>query len=163
LASAGIRVVCLEEVDVVDPRPYPHWRDDWELHRHTDWSAEPNVRRLAHDYPVNDEASPISPLMFNAVGGSHIHWSARFPRVRRWDFRGKSLDGGADDWPVDYAALEPYFDLNDRMMGGAGMTGDPAYPPKSARQTPPLPLHTLRGTIARGRDLLGGHRGSSDT
>src|SRR5262249_56057803 len=63
LASAGIRVVCLEQGDWVEPGAYPHWRDDWELHRHTDWSAEPNVRRLTQDYPVNDAASPISPLM----------------------------------------------------------------------------------------------------
>src|SRR5262245_16466512 len=163
LASAGIRVVCLEQGDWVEPGAYPHWRDDWELHRHTDWSAEPNVRRLAQDYPVNDEASPISPLMFNAVGGSTIHWSAHFPRFRPSDFRVKSLDGVADDWPVDYAALEPYFDLNDRMMGVAGMTGDPAYPPKPARQTPPIPLDTLGVTIARGFDRLGWHWWPSDS
>src|SRR4029453_4987179 len=133
---------------------YPHWRDDWELHRHTDWSAEPNDRRLAQDYPVNDAASPIAPLMFNAVGGSTIHWSAHFPRFRPSDFRVQSLDGVADDWPIDYATLERYFDLNDRMMGVAGVTGDPAYPPKSARQTPPIPLDTLGVTMARGFDRL---------
>src|SRR5439155_1142466 len=67
LAGAGIGVVCLEQGDWVDPRAYPHWRTDWELHRNTDWSAEPNVRRLPQDYPVNDTASSISPLMYNAV------------------------------------------------------------------------------------------------
>ena len=81
--------------------------------------------------------------MYNAVGGSTIHWSAHFPRFRPSDFRVRSLDGVADDWPIDYATLEPYFDLNDRMMGVAGITGDPAYPPKSPRQTPPIPLDTL--------------------
>jgi choline dehydrogenase-like flavoprotein len=163
LASAGIRVVCLEQGDWVEPLAYPHWRADWELHRHTDWSAEPNVRRLAQDYPVNDAASPISPLMFNAVGGSTIHWSAHFPRFRPSDFRVRSLDGVADDWPIDYAALEPHFDLNDRMMGVAGMTGDPAYPPKSARQTPPIPLDTLGVTMARGFERLGWHWWPSDS
>jgi choline dehydrogenase-like flavoprotein len=66
LAGAGIGVVCLEQGDWVDARAYPHWRPDWELHRQTDWSAEPNVRRLPQDYPVNDRASPISPLMYTA-------------------------------------------------------------------------------------------------
>ena len=75
----------------------------------------------------------------------------------------RSLDGVADDWPIDYAALEPYFDLNDRMMGVAGMTGDPAYPPKSPRQTPPIPLDTLGITIARGFDRLGWHWWPSDS
>ena len=150
LARAGIGVVCLEQGDWVDPRAYPHWRADWELHRHTDWSAEPNVRRLPQDYPVNDAGSPIAPLMFNAVGGSTIHWSAHFPRFHPSDFRVRSLDGVADDWPIDYATLEPFFDLNDRMMGVAGLAGDPAYPPKSPRQTPPVPLGTLGATMARG-------------
>jgi choline dehydrogenase-like flavoprotein len=163
LSRAGIGVVCLEQGDWVDPRAYPHWRADWEIHRHTDWSPEPNVRRLRQDYPVNDTASPIAPLMYNAVGGSTIHWSAHFPRFRPSDFRVRTLDGVADDWPIDYATLEPYFDLNDRMMGVAGITGDPAYPPKSPRQTPPIPLDTLGITMARGFDRLGWHWWPSDS
>jgi choline dehydrogenase-like flavoprotein len=163
LAGAGISVVCLEQGDWVDARAYPHWQADWELHRSTDWSPEPNVRRLAQDYPVNDQASVISPLMYNAVGGSTIHWSAHFPRFRPSDFRVRSLDGVADDWPIDYATLEPYFDLNDQMMGVAGITGDPAYPPKSPRQTPPIPLDTLGLTIAGGFDRLGWHWWPSDS
>jgi hypothetical protein len=79
LARAGIGVVCLKQGDWVDPHAFPHWRVDWELHRNTDWSPEPNVRRLPQDYPVNDAGSPISPLMYNAVGGSTVHWSAHFP------------------------------------------------------------------------------------
>jgi choline dehydrogenase-like flavoprotein len=82
LARAGIGVVCLKQGDWVDPHAFPHWRVDWELHRNTDWSPEPNVRRLPQDYPVNDAGSPISPLMYNAVGGSTVHWSAHFPRFR---------------------------------------------------------------------------------
>ena len=112
---------------------------------------------------MNDAASPIAPLMYSAVGGSTIHWSAHFPRLRPSDFRVRSLDGVADDWPVDYAALEPFFDLNDRMMGVAGVTGDPAYPPKSLRQTPPIPLDTLGVTMARGFDRLGWHWWPSDS
>ncbi len=163
LARAGIGVTCLEQGDWVDPRAFPHWQADWELHRHTDWSAEPNVRRLPQDYPVNDAGSPITPLMYNAVGGSTIHWSAHFPRFRPSDFRVRTLDGVADDWPIDYATLEPFFDLNDRMMGVAGITGDPAYPPKSPRQTPPIPLDTLGATMARGFDRLGWHWWPSDS
>jgi choline dehydrogenase-like flavoprotein len=49
------------------------------------------------------------------------------------------------------------------MMGVAGVTGDPAYPPKSPRQTPPIPLDTLGATIARGFDRLGWHWWPSDS
>lgn len=90
-------------------------------------------------------------------GGSTIHWSAHFPRFRPSDFRVRTLDGVADDWPLTYAQLEPFFDLNDRMMGIAGITGDPAYPPKSARQVPPLPLGKLGQTIVTGFETLGWH------
>jgi choline dehydrogenase-like flavoprotein len=163
MAGAGIGVLCLEQGDWVDARSYPHWQPDWELHRASDWSPEPNVRKLPQDYPVNDAGSPIAPLMYNAVGGSTIHWSAHFPRFRPSDFRVRTLDGVADDWPLDYATLAPYFELNDRMMGVAGLVGDPGYPPKPPRQTPPIPLDTLGTTIARGFDRLGWHWWPSDS
>ena len=163
LARAGVGVSASSRATGSTHARLPHWRADWELHRHTDWSAEPNVRRLPQDYPVNDAGSPIVPLMYNAVGGSTIHWSAHFPRFRPSDFRVRSLDGVADDWPIDYATLEPFFDLNDRMMGVAGIAGDPAYPPKPPRQTPPIPLDTLGATMARGFDRLGWHWWPSDS
>ena len=101
--------------------------------------------------------SPIAPLMYNAVGGSTIHWSAHFPRLKPSDFRVKTLDNIADDWPLSYFDLEPYFNLNDKMMGVAGLDGDPAYPPKSPRQTPPVGLGKLGDKIAAGFDELGWH------
>ena len=48
-------------------------------------------------------------------------------------------------------------------MGVAGMTGDTAYPPKSARQTPPIPLGAVGQTMARGFDKLGWHWWPSDS
>ncbi|MFQ5874990.1 MAG: GMC family oxidoreductase, partial [Dehalococcoidia bacterium] len=121
-----------------------------------------NVRRLPQDYPVNHADSPIEPLMYNAVGGSTIIWGAHFPRFHPSDFRVRSLDGVASDWPVSYEQLEPFYDLNDRMMGIAGMAGDPAYPPKAPRQTRPLPLGKLGDTMAAGFEKLGWHWWPSD-
>jgi len=45
----------------------------------------------------------------------------------------RTLDGVADDWPIDYATLEPFFAENDRMMGVSGLAGDPAYPRSNRR------------------------------
>jgi choline dehydrogenase-like flavoprotein len=163
LTQAGIKVMCLEQGGWVDPSSYPTMLDDWELYRQHAYHPDPNFRRLPADYPVNDTASPIAPLMYNAVGGSTIHWSAHFPRFRPSDFRVRTLDGVADDWPLTYEQLEPFFDLNDRMMGIAGITGDPAYPPKSPRQVPPLPLGKLGHTIVKGFEKLGWHWWPSDT
>ena len=76
LAEAGIDVMCLDQGGWLDPASYPSTQDDWEIRRQTDFNPDPNFRRLPEDYPVNDSDSPIAPLMYNAVGGSTIHWSA---------------------------------------------------------------------------------------
>jgi choline dehydrogenase-like flavoprotein len=162
LAEAGFRVVCLDQGDWVAPEALPHTRDDWELHRLTDFNADPNVRCLPADYPINDEASTFTPLMFNAVGGSTIHWSAHFPRYHPSDFRVRSLDGVGDDWPLTYSELEPFYDLSDRVTGVSGLTGDPSQPPRSDRGTPPVPIGRLGALIASGFDKLGWHWWVSD-
>ena len=79
LANAGFDVMCLEQGDWVDPKAYPSTHQDWETHRLTDFSPDPNLRAQPQDYPVNNDDSPIAPLMYNAVGGSTIHWSGHFP------------------------------------------------------------------------------------
>ena len=78
--------------------------------------------------------------MFNAVGGSTIHWSGHFPRFRPSDFRVRTLDGVADDWPLTYWDLAPYYDQNDAFIGVSGLHGDPAYPPRPPRHGPPQGL-----------------------
>ncbi len=162
LASGGFKVVCLDQGGWVRPAMLPQAGADWELHRLGDFNADPNVRKLRADYPVNDTASTFTPLMYNAVGGSTIHWSGHFPRYHPSDFRVRSLDGVGDDWPFTYDDLEPFYDLNDQMIGVSGMSGDPSQPPRSARQTPPVPIGRLGEVIARGFDKLGWHWWPSD-
>jgi choline dehydrogenase-like flavoprotein len=162
LSEAGHRVVCLEQGDWVARESLPHARDDWEIHRLTDFNPDPNVRQLAADYPLNNAASTFTPLMFNAVGGSTIHWSAHFPRYHPSDFRVRSLDGVGDDWPLTYDELEPFYDLSDRITGVSGVTGDPSQPPRSARGTPPVPIGRLGATMASGFDKLRWHWWVSD-
>jgi choline dehydrogenase-like flavoprotein len=162
LAEVGFKVVCVEQGDWVPPESLPHGRDDWELHRLTDFNADPNIRHRAADYPVNGAASTFTPLMFNAVGGSTIHWSAHFPRYHPSDFRVRSLDGVGDDWPLTYEELEPFYDLSDRLTGVAGLTGDPSQPPRSPRGTTPLAIGEFGETMARGFEKLGWHWWVSD-
>lgn len=162
LAGAGLRVVCLDQGDWVAPATLPPYDAAWELRRLADFNPDPNVRQRPEDYPVNDADSAYTPLMFNAVGGSTLHWSGHFPRFHPSDFRVRALDGVADDWPLDYAELAPYYELNDRLIGVSGLGGDPAQPPRAARQTPPLPLGPLGATLARGFDRLGWHWWPSD-
>ena len=162
LSRSDLNIVCLEQGRWTNPANYVTNNDDWEYRSLTDWAFDPNVRGRPEDYPVNDKNSPISPLMFNAVGGSTIHWTAHSPRLHPSDFKVKSLDGVADDWPLTYEDLEQFYDLNDEMMGCAGINGDPANPPRSPRPMPPLGLGEDGKRLAAGFDVLGWHWWPSD-
>lgn len=164
LTDHGARVVCLEQGDWVKREHYPSTHPDWEIALHRGpFHFSPNIRRRPEDYPVVERGkNPPDILMFNGVGGSTIHYTAHFPRFHPSDFRVRQLDGVADDWPITYKDLEPYYDQNDREMGVAGITGDPANPPRSPRPTPALPLGILGRTIGRGFDKLGWYWWVSD-
>ncbi len=162
LAETRMRIVCLEQGDWMDPARYPTSRMDWEMERFGAFGLSPNGRGRREDYPVNDDDSPIKVSNFNAVGGSTVLYAAHFPRMHPSDFRVRSLDGVADDWPLDYDTLAPWYDLNAQRMGVAGLAGDPAYPPKQPT-LPPVPLGRLGETLARGFDRLGWHWWPSDS
>ena len=163
LANAGFRVVCLEQGGWHGPENSPTTRADWEFQRRTAWNFDPNKRALPEDYPVNCDESDVTPFMFNAVGGSTVIWTAHAPRMHPSDFRVKSLDGVADDWPLTYDELEPYYDLNDEMVGCCGIAGDPANPPRNPRPMPPLPLGLDGERVARAFDRLGWHWWPADS
>ncbi|MDH3686395.1 MAG: GMC family oxidoreductase [Myxococcales bacterium] len=162
LADTRMRILCLEQGDWMDPAKYPSTGMDWEMRRFGDFGLSPNGRGRDEDYPVNDSESPIHVSNFNAVGGSTVLYAAHFPRFHPSDFRVRSLDGVADDWPVDYQTLEPYYNVNDRMMGVAGLAGDPAYPPKDV-PLPPVALGPLGETLVSGFEKLGWHWWPSDS
>ena len=162
LAETKMRILCLEQGDWMKQTEYPTNGRDWEARQFSDFHPSPNRRGRAADYPVNDDNSPIKVLNFNGVGGSTILYAAHYPRLHPSDFRVKSLDGVADDWPVDYHTLEPFFAENDRMMGVSGLTGDPAYP-THAPPMPPLGLGKSGTRFAHALNKLGWHWWPSDT
>ena len=162
LADTRMRILCLEQGDWVNSAEFPSTKQDWEVQQFKDFNIDPNVRAHDTDYPINNDNSPITVVNFNGVGGGTILYAAHFPRLHPSDFKVKSLDGVADDWPVDYDQLEPYFALNDRKMGVSGLSGDPAYPPKQP-PLPHIPLGLVGETVAKGYNKLGWHWWPSDS
>jgi choline dehydrogenase-like flavoprotein len=162
LADTRMNILCLEQGNWMKSDDYPGMAGDWELRQFGDFALSPNVRGRREDYPVNDTDSPISASMFNAVGGSTILYAAHFPRFHPGDFKVKTLDGVAEDWPIDYERLAPYYDINARMMGVSGLGGDPAYPPKEV-PLPPVALGKVGETLGRGFNRLGWHWWPSDS
>ena len=158
LAQAGFKVVCLEQGEWLNRADYPGNKLDWELKARKDWATSPNIRGLAADYPIVEDDTPVSPLMYNAVGGSTIIFAGAWPRALPSDFRVRSLDGVADDWPIDYFELLPYFYRTDRDFGVSGLPGDPAYPPDTEdAPMPPLPIGSAGLKVARAQTKLGWH------
>ncbi len=162
LADTRMHILCLEQGDWVKPTDYPSNGRDWEARLFSDFAINPNRRARPTDYPINDANSPIKVVNFNGVGGSTIMYTAHFPRLHPSDFKVRTLDGVADDWPIDYATLEPFFAENDRMMGVSGLAGDPAYPPKQPPM-PPLPLGKSGARFGKAMNQLGWHWWPSDS
>jgi choline dehydrogenase-like flavoprotein len=135
---------------------------DWEARRFGDFDILPNRRGRDTDYPVNDDNSLMKVANFNGVGGGTVIYTAHWPRLHPSDFKVRSLDGVADDWPIDYWALERFYDENDRMMGSSGLSGDPGGPLRNPPM-PPLPLGRTATLYAKAMNKLGWHWWPSDT
>lgn len=156
-AEAGFSVVCLEQGRWRNASEFPGDKLEWELLVEGPWSPDPNDRRWPEDYPCETADSDIAPVMFNAVGGSTIHFGAQWARMRPSDFRVRTLEGVGDDWPVSYGELLPHYEQMDVWMRISGIAGDPAYPPGAAPPLPPLPIGKIGRKAAEGMNRLGWH------
>ena len=162
LAETKMRIVCLEQGGWTNPATYPSTGRDWETRAQSDFSINPNRRQGPADYPVNDDDCPIKVANFNGVGGGTVLYAGHYPRFHPSDFKVKTLDGVADDWPIDYATLEPFYAQNDRITGVSGLAGDPAYPAKQPLM-PPLPMGLSGTKLAEGFNQMGWHWWPSDS
>jgi choline dehydrogenase-like flavoprotein len=157
LAEAGMRVVVLEQGDWPDYTRARADHADFELTAGRDWSANPNRRKAPADYPISDVDSDIAAVMYNAVGGSTVLFAAHWQRNMPSDFRVRTLDGVADDWPLSYEDLELYYQQVENDCGISGLAGDPAFPPGKGPPLPPAPLAPMGRRVARAHNRLGWH------
>jgi choline dehydrogenase-like flavoprotein len=162
LAETKMHILCLDQGGWMNPAQYPSTGRDWEARFYGDYSPSPNIRARPEDYPINDDNSPIKVVNFNGVGGSTVMYTAHWPRLHPSDFRVKTLDGVAEDWPIDYETLAPFFAENDRMMGVSGLSGDPLSP-ATEPPMPPQPLGRSGTILAKAMNNLGWHWWPSDT
>jgi len=157
LTQAGFGVVCLEQGQRVDSGEYWSDKPEFELMIQKRWHPNPNVRDLESDYPIDTSESDVPILMYSAIGGTTILYGAHWQRFMPSDFRVRTLDGVAEDWPFTYEDLEPFYDAMDVEIGVSGLGGDPAYPPGKGPPLPPLPIGRMGMKAAQGMDKLGWH------
>jgi choline dehydrogenase-like flavoprotein len=108
-------------------------------------------KKLAGEEPASAKLNPDAPETFvnmnpdkhwvfsTGFGGSSNCWYACTPRFMPSDFKMKSLYNVADDWPIDYDDIEPYYSEVERYMDISGPDETPF--PKSSKY--PLPPHGL--------------------
>lgn len=157
LVESGFRVVCLEQGEWPDDRTYPGEMPEWELLERKPWNPDPNVRQSAVDYPCDATGSDGTPNLYAAVGGATVLYRGHWVRFLPSDFRVRTLDGVADDWPFTYEDLAPYYDAIDDVVGTSGLAGDPAYPPGFSPPLPPHSITALGRRVAEGMNRLGWH------
>jgi choline dehydrogenase-like flavoprotein len=133
LARRGISVVVLESGPRHEfsqrgqyVRRYVKHENPWrtplpELDRHTVGGTSP--------YHLDGRRA-------RGLGGSTLHWEGYTLRLHADDFRLRSLYGIADDWPISYQDLEPYYARAEETLGVAGAADDPWASPRST----PFPL-----------------------
>ncbi len=54
------------------------------------------------------------------LGGRTNHWGRISLRFGPDDFRGKTIDGLGDDWPISYDDVKPWYDEVDKLIGVFG-------------------------------------------
>ena len=152
LTAAGWSVVVLEKgrnhlIDLQPPHePLRHFANDEvaATRRHLlgpDPRLEPRTYRRTPadgDRILTGEVNNLP----STVGGGGVHADAKLPRFREEDFHLRSargpVDGAVvDDWPVQYADLEPHYTAVERTFGVAG---DAAGNPFAAWRSAPYPM-----------------------
>lgn len=113
--------------------------------------------------PIHTRADGAPPALYaRTVGGSSVHFSGNYWRMRPVDFKERSLLGpiagtGFADWPVRYEELEPYYSKVEWEIGVSGAPG-PFDPPRSRPfPLPPMPVKSSGVLFERGATKLGLH------
>lgn len=90
------------------------------------------------------------------VGGSSLGWEGYALRFHANDFRLRSLYDVAEDWPITYEDLEPYYGAAERALGVAGTGDDPwASPRSSSFPLPPFAFSYSDAMFAKACERVG--------
>ena len=180
LGRAGLSVVILESGPRFDPARYPMNELNWEVRpgafdpspeqRHQyvygTGAAEPLDPRYDHlhswseaegRYITSGRRTPPRVHRVRGVGGTTLHYQGEAHRFSPHGFQSHSQLGYAEDWPIRYDSLAPYYEEMERLLGVAG---DHANPFKASRGPFPNPPHALSCAsrhVKRGFDRMGLH------
>ena len=162
LSTAGFDVVVLEQGPHRTAADFTH--DEIAVARRYELmggGTDVSGQTFRHDDSVEAELAANPPAEYvQGVGGSSVHFTGNFWRLRDIDFNERSLLGpiaGTNfaDWPITYDELEPYYTKVDWEIGVSGAPG-PSDPWRSREYPmPPMPVKSSGVLLERGAAALG--------
>ena len=162
LSSSGFKTVVLEQGPYRRPADFTH--DEISVLNYSEFSAGGNS---VNQQTFRDDESKVAvaadrPVAHYAatVGGSSVHFTANFWRLRESDFKERSMFGSISgttfaDWPISYAELEPYYTKVDWDIGVSGAPGPYDSFRSKPFPTPPVPIKSSGVLLERGAGKMG--------
>jgi choline dehydrogenase-like flavoprotein len=118
------------------------------------WAPQPKFHPRDNGYLIQKGPDPYNAMYVRGVGGTTWHWAGQAFRLLPNDFRINSLYGVGRDWPIDYAALEPFYGEAEAEIGVSG-DEDLGSPRSRPYPMPGIPLSSgiehLRRVAGDGR------------
>jgi len=175
LAEAGFTVTVLEAGPRFSADDYQLHRQDWEL-RPRPLAGDGRPRGYSHGPgepldpayadlashslargPLNRSGRRRPPKISRVagVGGTTLHYQGEAHRFHPDAFAMRSRHGVADDWPLDYDEIAPYYARVERLLAVAGDHRDPFKAPREPFPVSAHPLSCASRRVKRGFDALG--------
>jgi choline dehydrogenase-like flavoprotein len=172
LAHAGLKVLMLEAGPYWDPAkdslqlkfPYESPRRGASTTRtFGDFDAAYGGWQLEGEPYTTKDKTEFNWFRSRMLGGRTNHWGRISLRMGPKDFKGHSIDGLTDDWPITYDEVKPFYDKVDRMIGVYGTVENLENEPDGIFLPPPKPrlneLFIKKGAEKAGVKVIPG-RGS---
>lgn len=165
LAAAGFSIVVLEQGPFRDAADFTH--DELGVLVMNGLGGGPDA--AASQTFRDDEAKEARPgsgrppaWYARGVGGSSVHYTANFWRLREIDFNERSVlgpigDTNFADWPITYEELEPYYTKVDWEIGVSGAPGPFDSPRSKPFPVPPMPIKSSGALLEKGAAAIGLH------
>ena len=163
LAEAGFSTVVLEQGPYREAHEFTH--DEFDVFMMNGLGGGPAAasdQTFRHDETDEAQPSQFRPPAWYAkgVGGSSVHFTANFWRLREIDFNERSVLGAIDgtnfaDWPISYAELEPYYTRVDWEIGVSGAPGPNDSPRSRPFPVPPMPIKSSGALLEKGAEAVG--------
>ncbi len=160
LAAAGVKVLILEagprvdRGDALDRFRASRAKTSLSPYVNAPYAQSPDTDRLG-EYYVQSGSTVFEGLYLRAVGGSTWHWGGNASRLHPNDLVMRTRYGVAMDWPIEYAALRPYYDRAEQELGVAGDADCLSPEPRGAFPMPAIPQTYTDRVVAKAAAPLG--------